>query len=186
MKKNSQVQLLKNEIKRLKKLVYLDPLTKIYNRRGFSEIGSRYFQFNIKGKQKRRKNEISKLTIIFLDIDDFKKVNDKHGHNKGDKVLRAFTRFLKKNLRKTDIIARWGGEEFVVLLVNISEDKSKQIVQKLCRKISKNKMSGLYLTVSAGLTFPCKNENLSQVINRADKLMYQAKKQGKNMVIISK
>ena len=186
MKEDSQIQQLKREIERLKRLVYLDHLTNLYNRRGFLEISNNYFQSAVNKRRKRRKNEISKLAIIFLDIDDFKKINDKHGHRRGDKALKVLARILRENLRKLDIIGRWGGEEFVVLLVNVPKENAKKIAEKLQRKIANDKTLGFQLTVSAGLAFPRQGETLSQVIHRADKLMYQAKKQGKNMVIISK
>jgi len=97
MRKDSQIRQLKREIERLKRLVYLDHLTNLYNRRGFLEISNNYFQSAVNKRKKRRQNEISKLAIIFLDVDDFKKINDKHGHRRGDKALKVLARILREN-----------------------------------------------------------------------------------------
>lgn len=182
IKLESKILLLEKEIQRLKKLVYLDTLTKVYNRRGFLEIGGNYFKSFKEDKGKRRKNEIASLALIFLDIDDFKKINDKYGHQKGDRVLKQLAKFLKFILRKTDLIGRWGGEEFVILLVNVNPVNAQRIAQKLCRKTSQTKIAGLYLTISLGLIIPKKEQTLAVIINKADKLMYQAKKHGKNQI----
>jgi diguanylate cyclase (GGDEF)-like protein len=179
----SKILLLEKEIKRLKKLVYLDALTNVYNRRGFLEIGGNYFKSFREDKGKRRKNEIASLAFIFLDIDDFKKINDKYGHQRGDRALKQLAKFLKLTFRKTDLIGRWGGEEFVILLVNVSKVNAQRITQKLCQVIFQTKIVGLHLTVSVGLIVPKKEKTLAVIINKADKLMYQAKKRGKNQVV---
>ena len=185
----SKILLLEKEIKRLKKLVYLDALTNVYNRRGFLEIGGNYFKSfredgpAYAGRGKRRKNEIASLAFIFLDIDDFKEINDKYGHQRGDRVLKQLAKFLKLTFRKTDLIGRWGGEEFVILLVNVSKVNAQRITQKLCQVIFQTKIVGLHLTVSVGLIVPKKEKTLAVIINKADKLMYQAKKRGKNQVV---
>jgi len=186
IKPETKIILLEKEIQRLKKLVYLDALTRIYNRRGFLEIGGNYFKSFKESKRKRRKNAIASLALIFLDIDDFKKINDKYGHQRGDRVLKQLAKFLKSVLRKVDLIGRWGGEEFVILLLNVSKANAQRITQKLCRLVSKTKIAGLYLTISLGLIIPKKEKTLALIINKADKLMYQAKKRGKNQAIFIK
>jgi diguanylate cyclase (GGDEF)-like protein len=186
IKPEIKIHQLEKEIQRLKKLVYLDALTNVYNRRGFLELGKNYLKSIHNGKDKRRKNEIADLAVIFLDLDDFKKVNDKYGHDKGDKVLKSFARLLKKSLRSMDLVARWGGEEFVTLLVNVSNDNARKIAQKLCHKISKTRIAGLHLTASLGLSSVKKGQTLMQIIIKADKFMYQAKKRGKNQVVYIK
>jgi diguanylate cyclase (GGDEF)-like protein len=190
MRFEAKIILLEKEIQKLRKLVYLDVLTNVYNRRGFLEIGGNYFKSfredgpACAGRGKRRKNGITSLALIFLDIDDFKKINDKYGHQKGDRVLKQLAKFLKSILRKTDLLGRWGGEEFVILLVNVSKANAQKIAQKLCQLTARTKITGLHLTISLGLIIPKKEKTLAIIINKADKLMYQAKKQGKNQVII--
>jgi len=219
IKPGSKILLLEKEIQKLKKLVYLDALTNVYNRRGFLELGRNYFeqsekkgsaerrkagsyfersekkgsaerseagsyfQFFREDTGKRRKNGITSLALIFLDIDDFKKINDKYGHRRGDRVLKQLAKFLKLTLRKTDLLGRWGGEEFVILLVNASKANAQKIAQKLCQLTARTKIAGLHLTISLGLIIPKKEKTLAIIINKADKLMYQAKKQGKDKVI---
>jgi diguanylate cyclase (GGDEF)-like protein len=184
MRFEAKIILLEKEIQKLRKLVYLDVLTNVYNRRGFLEIGGNYFKSFREDTGKRRKNGITSLALIFLDIDDFKKINDKYGHQKGDRVLKQLAKFLKSILRKTDLLGRWGGEEFVILLVNVSKANAQKIAQKLCQLTARTKITGLHLTISLGLIIPKKEKTLAIIINKADKLMYQAKKQGKNQVII--
>jgi len=182
----SKIHFLEKEIERLKKLAFLDPLTNIYNRRGFLEIGNNYFKSFVEKNTKRRRYEISNLAIIFLDLDDFKLINDQYGHARGDKVLKSLARLLKRSLRSMDVIGRWGGEEFVILLINASYLNAKHLAEKLRHKIEAKKLAGVSLTASFGLAFPKQDKSLIQLINKADKLMYRAKKLGKNKVIFIK
>ncbi|MGC8651368.1 MAG: GGDEF domain-containing protein [Minisyncoccia bacterium] len=182
---NSKTQQLEKKIQRLKKLVYLDPLTNVYNRRGFLELGTSYFQSFQESKRRHRKNDIHNLSIIFLDIDDFKKVNDRYGHPKGDRVLKQLAKLLKQSIRKTDLLARWGGDEFVILFLNVNSLNAQKLAQKICSTVRKNKIAGLYITISAGLFNLSKSDSFISAINQADKLMYQGKKQGKNQYVTS-
>jgi diguanylate cyclase (GGDEF)-like protein len=186
MVRQSKIHLLEKEIERLKKLAFLDPLTNIYNRRGFLEIGNNYFKSFKKSQRKRRRHEISNLAIIFLDLDDFKLINDQYGHARGDKVLKSLAKLLKRSLRSMDVIGRWGGEEFVILLINISQLNAKRLAEKLRHKIESKKLALVSITASLGLAFPTKDKNLMRLIDKADKLMYRAKKLGKNKVIFIK
>jgi len=89
---------------------------------------------------------------------------------------------LKQSLRTTDLIGRWGGEEFVILLTNVSQEDALKVAQKLQTKLAQSSFGSVKLTASFGLIFPKKFESLESLINRADKLMYQAKKSGKNQI----
>lgn len=183
-KQEEEIKELKKEKVKLKKLVYLDYLTKLYNRRGLIEVGKVYFKA-VKNKDKnRRKNEIKFLSIIFLDIDDFKKINDKYGHSRGDKVLKSFANFLRKNFRETDVISRWGGEEFVVLLFNTPHQLAIEKTINTRKKIENFVFSGLKLTSSLGVLSYHKEKSLEELVDKADKLMYQAKRKGKNQVVV--
>ncbi len=161
----------------------LDPLTKIYNRRGFFNRIAPFLAMA------RREN--SSVGIVIADIDDFKKVNDIHGHPKGDETIRAAANAIKENTRKSDICGRYGGEEFIVFL-NLQKEIS---LDKLCRRINEaSKQSfrddcGIEATISLGatsgkLTSPDEQE-LSFLIDRADKNLLRAKKEGKNRWIVS-
>jgi diguanylate cyclase (GGDEF)-like protein len=184
-KLKEEIKKLKKENSKLKKLVYLDDLTRLYNRRALIEIGNRYFDSLKKLKQRKtkRRNDIKSLNILFLDIDDFKKINDKYGHEKGDRVLKSFSKFLLSNFRKTDIVSRYGGEEFVVLLVNVSYKIAKKISLKLRQKTEKASFNGLKITASIGVLNLRRERSFKELVKKADGLMYQAKKRGKNQVV---
>lgn len=184
MDSDLKIATLKKEIERLKKLVYIDIVTDVYNRRGFLEIGERYFRSYKENKGRRRKKDITNLAIMFLDIDNFKKINDRYGHQKGDKILRQLAKLLKVTVRKTDLVSRWGGDEFVILLMNVTKKQAQKVALRLRQLVAKNKFLGLSLTISIGLIIPQDEESLAIIINKADKLMYQAKKQGKNQVVM--
>ena len=182
-KQTEEIKKLKKEKTELKKLVYLDFLTKLYNRRGLIELSEIYFESVKNSKKKQRKNEIHFLSIIFLDIDDFKKINDRYGHHKGDKVLKSFAKFLKKNFRKTDIISRWGGEEFVILLIDTPYQLAEKITAKTLKKIENSVFGGFKITCSAGVVSYHHEKKLEELIDKGDKLMYQAKRKGKNQLV---
>ena len=182
MTSQEQIDLLKKKIAKLEKLVYLDSLTNLYNRRGFTQLANNYLKTAFTVSQGRRKNELANLALIFLDLDDFKKINDKFGHQTGDRVLKAVAKLLKKSLRTTDLIGRWGGEEFVILLTNVSQGDVLKVAQKLQAKLTQSSFGSVKLTASFGLIFPKKFQSLESLINQADKLMYQAKKSGKNQI----
>lgn len=187
----TEIDKLKKEIVSLKKLVFKDPLTGLYNRRGFLEAGRKIFGAAIsnKGNFKKRKNYlISSLSLIFCDLDNFKKINDTFGHLAGDKVLKYFSDFLCQSVRSSDLVCRWGGEEFVIMLVgadladalNIAENLRKEIE---ARKISISCGKKVSITSSFGIAEINGAKDLEDLVFEADEAMYKAKKQGKNAVV---
>lgn len=181
-----EIEHLRKEIRRLKKIVYLDDLTKVYNRRGFLEIGGNFF-YSFLESEKKKKNFRQKssggLSLVFLDLDDFKTVNDNHGHKKGDAVLKEVAGILKKTIRKTDIIGRLGGEEFAILLVDAPWAGAVKVAEKLKNDIAAKKIFGVKITASLGLIRFKNEKNLESLVDKADKLMYEAKKKGKNQLV---
>ena len=128
------------------------------------------------------------LSLILLDIDHFKKINDTYGHDIGDYVLRELTKELSPIIRESDYFARIGGEEFVILLINISKDeleifneKVRKLVEKISLKTSTNEE--VKFTISIGSTIYIKNESFTSFLKRADIAMYKAKELGKNRVV---
>src|SRR3990170_8099480 len=123
---------LKRELGRLKRLVYHDSLTGLYNRKGFAEDALGYLK-ELKSEQARNRREfkINNFSVIFIDLNDFKKLNDKHGHPCGDKTIVAFAAFLKKSVRSFDIVCRWSGDEFVVGLVGAGPKQAANIAGKI-------------------------------------------------------
>lgn len=186
--KINEIRKLEGEIRRLKKLVYYDELTDILNRRGFKEEAEKIFgdiyPDGRKGSEKRVAPKLP-FSVIFIDLDNFKKVNDKYGHDAGDMVLKNTAKTLKHHLRKNDIYARWGGEEFVVALPKITEPIAEKIAEKLRQKIETREVNigknrKIRITISIGIVMHHNENTLSGMIENADMAMYKAKKKGKN------
>ena len=154
-----------------------DPLTNLLNRRGF-EIAYQTL-LDIQTREPRS------FAILYLDIDHFKKINDTYGHDKGDEVLKKLAELLRANLRKSDIIARWGGEEFITLVNNVDVQIAEKIAQKIRKNVEKYNNSKLpRFTVSIGVAHSKGNEDLDIVIKKADEALYFAKKSGRNRVVV--
>jgi diguanylate cyclase (GGDEF)-like protein len=155
-----------------------DHLTNLYNRRYIFEIGRNLYQ-NAKRKHLN-------LTMCMLDIDHFKRINDTYGHQGGDLVLKSLARILKGHFRSSDIISRYGGEEFLILAANLSVDNCEPHLQKLRGEIEsitvKMNSEVIRFTVSMGVTNQL-NDNFESMINQADELLYQAKRAGRNQII---
>lgn len=166
--------------KRLESMAYEDPLTKLDNRRKFNKDTENMF-----GQYHR--GHIESVRLIILDIDDFKQINDINGHLVGDKVLERLSEILKENLRSTDFVARWGGEEFAVMIINTPEDESFEIAEKLRRLISEDevlkKLTNDKVSASFGIGSLHHNESIDALISKVDNALYEAKKLGKNTVV---
>jgi len=127
-----------------------------------------------------------KLSLFMIDIDFFKKINDAYGHIKADELLERLAGILKKQVRKSDIAARFGGEEFFVLLPETNLKKAKKFTTRLRRAINSDKIFKKYkLTVSGGITqFREKNDSKKKLKERVDKALYQAKKEGRDRFVV--
>jgi len=163
--------------KGLEKEKIIDPLTKLYNRRHFIEIFNYYI--DVYERYQRL------FSIIFLDIDNFKKINDTYGHQKGDDVLMEISKLIMQKIRNTDMAFRYGGEEIVIILPETDLENTyllaERIRKSICAKINVNSKP---VTVSMGIgTY--KGEGLFSFLKRVDNAVYEAKKTGKNKVIIS-
>ncbi|NLK51359.1 MAG: GGDEF domain-containing protein [Syntrophomonadaceae bacterium] len=161
---------------KLKVLSEVDKLTQVYNRLKLDSI------LEIELHQARRYN--SELSIILLDMDHFKQVNDTYGHNVGDKVLWQATQILKANIRRTDSIGRWGGEEFLVILPYTNSSQARIVAEKLRIAIE----SAVFpiddtVTCSFGVTSYLGGEDLKDLIKRADDALYKAKRSGRNQIV---
>ena len=167
------------------KLEYLaehDTLTGILNRRCLEEKLNNLILLH-------KRNNLE-LCITFIDIDDFKKINDSYGHYTGDLVLKEFANILENYFRKTDLIARWGGEEFIIVLVDTPLENAKDKIEKLRHLIEHNQefknITSSTVTASIGLTKFNKEDTLETFISRSDEAMYKSKKNGKNKMTILK
>lgn len=159
----------------IKGLAYIDELTQTYNRKKLNETLE--FELNLV-----KRYEPYTSILLFFDIDDFKFINDEFGHIVGDKVLAGLSLLIKDNLREVDIFARWGGDEFALLLPNSTLDGAIKTTEKLRFLIQEHTFEGLNITCSFGLTHINLNDTEESIIKRADEAMYLAKKSGKNCI----
>ncbi|MFO7887858.1 MAG: GGDEF domain-containing protein [Eubacteriales bacterium] len=160
----------------LKYLSEIDNLTGIYNRNKLDiEVGKW-----IKLKQRYG----FELSIIFLDFDNFKDINDKYGHVEADSILKKSVNTIESVIRETDIFGRWGGDEFVILLPKSNKAKAVKLTERIRKRLSDaNKDLEIPVTCSYGVTSVMKEDSLNKLLNRVDSLMYDAKDAGKDRII---
>lgn len=174
--------MLQHDARYFETLAFTDELTKLYNRRFFKETLSKEY-----AKARRYQYPIS---MILVDIDHFKSFNDKYGHSTGDIVLQTIARVLKKSIRESDIIARYGGEELSVLLSNTQRNSAIELAERLRKTVEETKVhthyGNLSVTISIGIGF-LEKETMSTgspntLFEQADKALLKAKETGRNRV----
>jgi diguanylate cyclase (GGDEF)-like protein/PAS domain S-box-containing protein len=168
----------KRKIERLERMALLDPLTGIGNRR--------FCSMNIEAQLAAMKRYGWQFGVIMSDIDLFKQVNDEFGHNTGDRVLTAVSQTLTNGLRASDIICRWGGEEFVAIVHQVNATDLCVTAEKLRRLVETAQINvegrDINITLSLGATLATEADTAVSLIERADNLMYQSKSTGRNKV----
>jgi len=166
--------------KQLVQMANEDSLTGLANRRQFNNSFDKLMKMYHKG--------VNHIVLILIDVDDFKEVNDAFGHLVGDQALVRIAEILKEQLRQTDLIARWGGEEFAVLLNDVSKEKATEIAQKLlCAVKDDASLQTLLqkpLTISLGLGELRSTDSQDGLVQKVDKALYAAKTSGKNQLVI--
>ncbi len=156
-------------------LATIDPLTLISNRRKFDDM--LHYELN---RDSRYHNDLS---LIFCDLDNFKSINDVHGHKVGDDVLKEFSCLVSRHIRKADTFSRWGGEEFVILLPETNLARTAKIAEKLRMEIEQYQFPHVAkVTASFGVTQFIDGDNETTFIHRADKALYKSKQNGRNRV----
>lgn len=176
---NKKIVDLEKEQENIIKSSTLDPLTGAYNR----QVLSGFLEEAIKDSREKG----SAFSVLMLDIDHFKKVNDTYGHLIGDQVLQLLVMLLKKTLRDRDYVVRFGGEEFLIILHDISSENSKRIAERI-RKIMEENMSTPMrrpITVSIGVVSYRQDESIKDLLQRVDDNLYKAKSSGRNQVVSS-
>jgi diguanylate cyclase (GGDEF)-like protein len=164
---------LMHQVGELEDRVYIDPLTGAFNRRYHDERLKHIIGTGIK------------FGFIFIDIDHFKDVNDRFGHSVGDQVLQEMCEVIQANIRNTDFLVRWGGEEFCLILPNVSKEILPGIAEKLRRVIENFKFcTGTKITASLGVTMNIAGEDEKSLLERADTALYESKENGRNMVTV--
>lgn len=159
----------------LKILSETDHLTGIYNRIKFDDELDRWIRHKARYK--------GALSLIMMDFDEFKLINDRYGHLAGDRVLKDGVNVIKKIVRNTDIFARWGGEEFILLLPETSCDKAAALAERIRKALEEYEFhTGDRVTCSFGVVEIVEGETMQNAVNRVDELLYKAKGNGRNRV----
>ncbi len=177
----NELKRVKEELAQTKKLAEIDPLTALKNRRSF--------ELSLKGDMNEAIDSKEPLGLIMLDIDFFKKINDKYGHINGDKVIRFVAKTLSDNIKGQDTAARIGGEEYAILLPKTNLEKTKLFAENLRGIIEKSKLiipstneKLDQITVSVGVTIFKPGEDEEKFIDRGDRALYMSKQNGRNKV----
>ena len=165
---------------RIAALATTDVLTELPNRRGFDILAEQALQEALR--------EQSPLCAVLLDLDNFKLINDEHGHLAGDEVLQRFARQLRDKLRQSDILCRWGGEEFILLLKNTDRQAAHDLAEKLRQQCAQQRYAiadqTLQVTASLGLSQWQPGESLHSLLGRTDRALYRAKQSGRDRVCV--
>ena len=175
------VKRLQSKMEEVADMATIDELTGLYNRRAlFGRLTEEHSRAERYGQG---------FSLLLIDIDDFKNVNDEHGHQVGDGILRGFGAFLRHNLRDSDFPARFGGEEFICLLPSTDIDQAVQAANKICQLLTKSTLSSkkidvtLRITVSIGVAAWTSGDDIDNLIKRADDALFLAKRRGKNQIV---
>ncbi len=176
---NKKIVDLEQEQQNIIKTSTLDPLTGAYNR----QVLSGFLEEAIKGSREKG----SPFSLLMLDIDHFKKVNDTYGHLIGDQVLQLLVMLLKKTLRDRDYVVRFGGEEFLIILHDISYENSCRIAERIRILMEENMSTPMRrpITVSIGVVSYHQDETIKDLLQRVDDNLYKAKTSGRNVVVAS-
>ena len=162
---------------KIEALAITDELTGLYNRR--------HLLVCLDKQRAIANREGSRFVLAYIDIDEFKRINDEFGHRVGDEVLQQFSDLLQESIREIDLVSRYGGEEFVLLLTGVGIETAAIVVERIRDAVESLKFSenNLAMTISVGLTEYQAPETINDTLERADKLLYQAKQEGRNRVV---
>jgi diguanylate cyclase (GGDEF)-like protein len=169
-------------VDKIKRVSDTDELTGLYNMRAFTMVLSRNF------KQALRYSH--KLSVVMLDCDNLKQVNDTHGHESGNRLLQHVARTIRSELRGSDVLARYGGDEFIALLPETEASGAREMGERIRRAIEMSRLdvhgTDVISTVSIGIAaFPDDGGSLEMILEKADKAMYYAKERGRNRVVMA-
>jgi diguanylate cyclase (GGDEF)-like protein/PAS domain S-box-containing protein len=172
---------MRQRLEELQEMAMHDPLTGIANRR--------FVEISLAARLEELRRYGFPFALLFTDVDNFKPINDTYGHTIGDRILKMISATLAHSLRSFDVIGRWGGEEFVTLLINIRPEDLFALSDRLRRLVEKSQLTiengeVLGVTVSIGATVARVGDTIETLVERADKLMFESKRRGRNQVSI--
>jgi two-component system, cell cycle response regulator len=181
IRKKRYTERLRDNVQMSIEMAITDPLTGLYNRR--------YMESHLSSLLEQAVARKKPLTVLVLDIDYFKAINDSHGHDAGDDVLREFSFRIKKSIRGIDLACRYGGEEFVVVMPETDLTVATMVAERLRRRIATEPFPiqegarKLEVTISVGISALSKNDTAATILKRADAALYRAKRDGRNRVV---
>jgi diguanylate cyclase (GGDEF)-like protein len=175
-------RLIRRAESKLRKMATTDPLTQLPNRRSLTQAVQR--------EEERIKRNKAPLSFVLCDVDHFKRVNDQHGHEMGDTVLKLVGQVLAEAMRNADFVARWGGEEFLAMLPETGADEAAGVAERLRQRVENLHMGTggepLRLSMTFGVATLREGETAEHAINRADAALYQGKHAGRNRVVVAR
>ncbi len=167
---------LRRHYAQMHQMAHTDALTSLTNRRAM--------QIKLDSELDRARRYNRPLAVLLADLDHFKRVNDTYGHSVGDQVLREAAARLLQHLRESDSLARWGGEEFLILAPETDLQQAHHLAQRLLEAIRETPMSGVHVTLSLGVACYRHGDTVAALLSRADEAMYRAKAAGRNQVVL--
>jgi len=166
-------------VKKLEANSLLDPLTQVYNKKGILNFLEKFLANFVRYKKEP-------FSVLMLDIDYFKKINDTYGHLAGDFVLKEFVKIIRDKIRSSDILGRFGGEEFVVILPNTKVSGALKLAQRIKDEVENHLFEygkdKIKFTTSIGITSVSLNDSVESLLERVDEALYDAKKKGRNRI----
>ena len=170
---------LNSALNQVEQLAVTDSLTKTFNRRKFDEIVQQEYELAQRGQRP--------FAVIMFDIDFFKRVNDNYSHSVGDRVLQHLCRVVQELTRHADLLIRWGGEEFLILLPTTFLDAALQMAERIRVKVEQDSFPEVgQITISLGVAQFNTGDTVVSLLTRVDEALYRAKQQGRNCVVVEK
>lgn len=176
---NTPAAVARERVSELERLAYLDTVTGLANRR--------YAEITLRARIEELQRYGWLFGVIFIDIDNFKAVNDRYGHETGDEVLKMVAKTLQNSVRPFDVVSRWGGEEYLAVIVNVEGQELLTTANRCRALVERSYLPGapsIQVTISVGATLARIDDTVETIVSRADQFMYKSKKAGRNCVTI--
>jgi len=181
-----KIRKLDKRINKQKRLIDIDFLTKLYNRQAFHKFFKNTYEgIRSANQRKNRRLQESRSSLLLINLDEFKRYNDDFGYTIGDQILKKVAKLLKRSVRNIDIVFRWGGDEFAIILIGTDISQAEGIAKIVLTKVKEIKIKKkIVLSVSIGVAQLESDISLSQIFEKADKALLEAKDRGRNQIVI--